>query len=79
MDIDIVLPAGEGSVDVVECKYNPDHFSLRPIGKFRKIYPDGHNICLCPFIDEPYIVDKNGIRVHLIGRFGDFPASGMVS
>ena len=66
-EIDFVIKRQGNTVDVIECKVNPDHFSIKPIAVFREIYPHGNNYCYTPFTDNPYILEKNGIKIKYIG------------
>jgi predicted AAA+ superfamily ATPase len=66
-EIDFVIPQDKSHVDVFECKINPDHFSVQTLAIFRSMYPNGRNVCLCPFIKEPYSVYIQGIKVEFSG------------
>jgi len=66
-EIDFVIKRPGNSVDIVECKVNPDHIDLKPIMIFREIYPNGNNYCYSPFIDEAYSIEKNGLKIKYIG------------
>ncbi len=43
-----------GAVDAIECKINPDRFSPRHLQEFRRLYPQGENLLVCPGVDAPY-------------------------
>lgn len=47
-EVDFVLPRSRGSVDALECKWNPDAFEPRSLAAFRENYPAGRNYLLCP-------------------------------
>ncbi|MCB2222428.1 MAG: ATP-binding protein [Bacteroidetes bacterium] len=66
-EIDFVIKRQENEVDIIECKINPDHLSLKPIAVFREIYPQGNNYCYTPFTDNPWVVEKNGYKIKYIG------------
>jgi uncharacterized protein len=66
-EIDFVIKRTENAVDIIECKINPDHLSLKPIAVFREIYPIGNNYCYSPFTDNPYVLEKNGLKIKYIG------------
>lgn len=71
-EIDFVLPAGNGMINIIECKINPDQLSTFPISKFRESYPQGLNICFCPYIKEIYTTRKNGMKIQFLGTLKDF-------
>ncbi|HEY9113718.1 MAG TPA: DUF4143 domain-containing protein [Bacteroidales bacterium] len=66
-EIDFVIKRPGNSVDIIECKVNPDHLSLKPIIIFREIYPNGNNYCYSPFVDESYSIEKDSLKVKYIG------------
>ncbi len=72
-EIDFVLPFDNGRIDTIECKINPDHLSIYPLGVFRGLYPEGHNICYSPYIRDSYTTRINGIKMHYIGTLKDYP------
>ena len=47
-EVDFVLPRSRGSVDALECKWNPDAFEPGSLTAFRENYPAGRNYLLCP-------------------------------
>ncbi|MEA5111851.1 hypothetical protein SDC9_27634 [bioreactor metagenome] len=66
-EIDFVIKRQGDAVDIIECKINPDHLSIKPIAVFREIYPLGNNYCYSPFTDNPYLIEKNGLKIKYIG------------
>ena len=52
-EIDFVIKDGNG-IHVFECKVNPDKYDNKALSKFRKIYPEGKNYCVSPFVEEPF-------------------------
>jgi predicted AAA+ superfamily ATPase len=66
-EIDFVIPRIGGEVDLYECKVNPGHFSVYPVAFFRSLYPNGRNVCICPFIRENYAVHFKEYRIDFIG------------
>ncbi len=66
-EIDFVVKRTENAVDIIECKINPDHLSLKSITVFREIYPIGNNYCYSPFTDNSYVLEKNGLAIKFIG------------
>ncbi|KPK79575.1 MAG: hypothetical protein AMS27_17900 [Bacteroides sp. SM23_62_1] len=76
-EIDFVLPFENGRIDIIECKVNPDYFSIYPVGVFRELYPRGNNICYSLYIGDPYTIRKNGIVVHFTGTFENYPEAAV--
>ena len=53
-EIDFIVKGKEGALHTVECKINPDKFSVGAVKRFRDYYPSGINYCICPHIKTPY-------------------------
>ena len=53
-EIDFVIKRDRNSVDTIECKINPAKYSSTALDEFRKLYPDGRNYCICPYVKEAY-------------------------
>lgn len=53
-EIDFVIDRGAGNIDVYEAKYQPDAFEPKHMQHFRKLYPNGQNFIISPFIKTPY-------------------------
>ncbi|MBL8695145.1 MAG: ATP-binding protein [Planctomycetes bacterium] len=53
-EIDFVLPRQRDTVDVLECKWNPNHLNPRALQRFREHYPSGRNYVVTPAAAEPY-------------------------
>jgi predicted AAA+ superfamily ATPase len=53
-EIDFVVKGRSNSVDVIECKINPDKYTPKALRKFRTLYPQGKNYCFSPHIERPY-------------------------
>jgi predicted AAA+ superfamily ATPase len=66
-EIDFVVKRSENSIDIIESKVSPDNLSLKAIQMFREIYPTGNNYCYSPFTDEPYSIEKDGLKIKYIG------------
>ncbi len=62
-EIDFVIPRAQNEVDIFECKINPDHFSASSMKVFRESYPNGRNICVCPYINKKYTIKIKGMSV----------------
>lgn len=52
-EIDFVVARGR-TVDVFECKIQPDRLERRNLDAFRQAYPHGRNFVVSPYVDEPY-------------------------
>ena len=74
-EIDFILTFDQDRIDIIECKINPDQLSRYPFSVFRGLYPNGRNICISPYIKEPYTVTKNGIKINYLGTLKDYPAN----
>lgn len=66
-EIDFVIKRPGNSIDIIECKVNPDQLYLKPIEVFREIYPIGNNYCYSPFTDETYSIEKGGMKITFVG------------
>jgi len=53
-EIDFIVKGEGGEIHTIECKINPEKFSVNTIKRFREIYPKGKNYCFCPHIKNPY-------------------------
>jgi uncharacterized protein len=53
-EIDFIIKEEGGEIHTVECKINPDKYSVGVVNKFRSYYPNGRNFCFCPQIKTPY-------------------------
>jgi len=70
-EIDFVIKGLGNSIDIIECKINPDKLSSVHLKKFREIYPTGNNYCFSPHIIDSYKVEKNGLLTIFIGSVND--------
>jgi predicted AAA+ superfamily ATPase len=61
--IDFVISRTHNDVDIFECKINPAHFSMSSITVFRESYPNGRNICVCPYVETRYTAKVKGMSV----------------
>lgn len=59
-EVDFVVRRGQGRVDVVECKVNPDRLDTAAIETFRSLYPEGENFIVSPVVKTPYRVRRGG-------------------
>lgn len=62
-EIDFIVKGERGEIHAIECKINPDKFSVKTIQRFREFYPKGTNYCFCPHIKQPYKLNFNGTEV----------------
>jgi predicted AAA+ superfamily ATPase len=53
-EIDFIVKGEGGEIHTVECKINPEKFSVSTIKRFREFYPNGKDYCFCPHIKKPY-------------------------
>ena len=53
-EIDFVIKRADQTVNTVECKINPDNYSVDALKVFRGHYPRGKNFLISPSIIEPY-------------------------
>ncbi len=70
-EVDFVFKKPGNSYDIIECKINPDQWSLANIKTFREFYPNGNNYCYSPFISDSYTMKKDGIKICYIGSVED--------
>lgn len=52
-EIDFVVRQGNGRVDVIECKINPEKLDASPVQAFRNLYATGENLVISPAVKEP--------------------------
>ena len=62
-EIDFIVKEQGEVVHSIECKINPDKYSVKATKKFRVYYPYGRNICFSPHIKSPYKLNFGGIEV----------------
>lgn len=62
-EIDFIVREQGKIVHTIECKINPEKYSVKAIQKFRTLYPDGRNLCISPHIKEPYKLKKGNIEI----------------
>ena len=58
-EVDFVIRRGDGYVDAVECKLNPEHVSHAGVEAFRGLYPRGRNLILSPNVKQPYRIRQH--------------------
>jgi hypothetical protein len=61
--IDFVIKRERDSVDVLECKWNPDYFDVGPMKMFRSYYPRGRNYIISPITGKPYWKKQAGMEI----------------
>lgn len=67
-EIDFVVKRFDGSVDLIECKINPDQFNPETLKLFRQNNPAGRNYCLSPNATLWYSGIKDGLAVQFQDR-----------
>jgi predicted AAA+ superfamily ATPase len=53
-EVDFVISRTRRSCDAVECKWNPDGFSVRGLKAFRNEHPKGANFVVSPQVGDAY-------------------------
>jgi len=64
-EVDFVVARRGGQADAIEAKINPDAFDTHALAEFRRLYPKGRNILMCPYVREPYTVRVDGYAVEV--------------
>ncbi len=72
-EIDFVVRRARDSVDVFECKINPDEQGTEAVESFRRLYPNGDNYIVSPVVKKPYRM-RRGDLVFTVCTTGDMPA-----
>ena len=67
-EIDFVIKRQNNQVDIIECKINPEAFSIYPVSEFRSAYPQGRNLCISPNLREKYSLRRNDHTIEFIGN-----------
>jgi len=62
-EIDFLVKGQGVTVHTIECKINPDKYSVKALQKFRAYYPEGRNFCFSPHIITPYTLNVGNIEV----------------
>jgi len=70
-EVDFVIHRAEKTIDIIECKMNPDHFTSRNFIAFREIYPWGNNYCYSPVITSPFKKRSGEMEIRFIGSVND--------
>ena len=74
-EIDFVIKRGGEAVDAIECKINPDKLDPHAIRVFRKFYPQGSNLLLCPQVKQPYRIQREDLRFTVCSEIPNSKAS----
>ena len=69
-EIDFVVVRSRDEIDVIECKWTPDHFDPGPLKVFRGYYPRGSNYILCPLSTAGYPKRVSGMVVYVCNPEG---------
>ena len=70
--MDFVVRRGNGSIDVVECKINPDKIDVAPVKSFRGLYGEGRNVVISPAVKRPYKFRRGSLVFTACGT-ADYP------
>jgi predicted AAA+ superfamily ATPase len=65
-EVDFVLPRSRGTVDAIECKWNPAAFEPRGLAAFRENYPRGRNYVVSPQVTAAYTRQAGGLEIRYI-------------
>lgn len=63
-EIDFIIKHQNGDVDSIECKLNPEEFNSKSLVEFRRLYPKGENIVVCPNIHSSYTRKINYLEIN---------------
>lgn len=66
-EIDFVIPAGRGSADAIECKWDASRFDPKNLQIFRSYYPAGRNFVIATNIPKPHARQVGGWPVTFTG------------
>ena len=69
-EVDFVVRRGQGRVDVLECRMNPDRLDTAAVDTFRGLYPEGENYVLAPAVKSSYRIRRGG-RVFTVCTTGN--------
>jgi len=75
-EIDFAIEHSAGVVDAVEAKINPDAFETDGLAAFRRIYPHGRNLLVCPFVRKSYALRKGGLLLEVCSTVDFTPGGG---
>jgi predicted AAA+ superfamily ATPase len=53
-EIDFVITGLDGKINTIEVKLNPENVDTKHFAAFRKLYPNGRNFILSPFIETSF-------------------------
>lgn len=63
-EIDFVVKRGNEEADVYECKIDSSKLSIKNIDLFRRIYPNGKNYCISPYVKEYWTMTISGHKIN---------------
>ncbi|MBN1268428.1 MAG: ATP-binding protein [Kiritimatiellae bacterium] len=66
-EVDFVIERKPGVADTAEAKINPDAFDPANLAAFRDLHPQGADHLVCPFVDEPYCIERRGRVITVCG------------
>lgn len=77
-EIDFVCVRHNGSIDTIECKWDPDAFSIKTLEKFREIYPNGNDYVVSSQVAPTYVKRINEKKItftsiYALGELFSYP------
>jgi len=64
-EVDFIVEKPGGHLDAIEAKINPESFSSESLKVFRKQYPKGCNILVCPFVKKTCLIRKESLEINV--------------
>jgi len=69
-EIDFVIARSRDEIDLIECKWSPDHLDPGAMKVFRGYYPRGNNYLICPITVPGYLKEVSGVEVYVCNPEG---------
>ena len=69
-EIDFVVKRGNEEADLYECKIDSSKLSVKKFDLFRRIYPNGKNYCISPYVRESWAMTMAGHKINFIDTPG---------
>ena len=69
-EIDFVISRGRDTIDVIECKWNPEQFDPASLKLFRALYPKGNNYIVSPLSVPGYPKKISSMDVYICNPTG---------
>ncbi len=77
-EIDFVIKKSNNRLDTIECKIDPDKYSIDTLKVFRGIYPLGENYVISPRIKDRYVIKKEKLTIRYIANNTDHLADNEI-